>query len=148
VPLLDVRHRLRVSGHLQCALWDLSKALHGEDTPEATAWAEHAKHLLWRHGPVPLLALLRETPAPTEAILKVLQRERGYFTANALRMQYLLFRRQGLPLGSGAVEGGAKHLVQQRMKRAGMRWSELGARAILHLRCDALSASTLEPVAS
>lgn len=129
-------------------LWDLSKALHGEDTPEATAWAEHAKHLLWRHGPVPLLALLRETPASTEEVLKVLQRERGYFTANALRMQYPLFRRQGLPVGSGAVEGGAKHLVQQRMKRAGMRWSELGARAILHLRCDALSTATLEPAAS
>ena len=71
---------------------------------------------------------LREPDAPialTDDALKVLHRERGYFTTNALRMQYPLFRRQGLPVGSGAVEGGAKHLVQQRMKRAGMRWSEL-----------------------
>ena len=128
-------------------LWDLSKVLHGEGTRAATAWAEHAKHLLWRHGPVPLLALLRETAAPNDKALQVLQRERGYFTTNALRMQYPAFRKQGLPVASGAVEGGAKHLVQQRMKRAGMRWSELGARAILHLRCDAL-APTLSRIAS
>ena len=89
---------------------------------------------------MPLLALLRETVSLSAEALKVLQRERGYFAANARRMQYPVFRKQGLPVASGAVEGGAKHLVQQRMKRAGMRWSELGARAILHLRCDALSA--------
>jgi hypothetical protein len=112
-------------------LWELSKALHGEGTLEATAWAKHAKHLLWLHGPMPLLALLRETVPLTAEALKVLQRERGYFTANARRMQYPVFRKQGLPVASGAVEGAAKHLVQQRMMRTGMRWRELGARAIL-----------------
>ena len=129
-------------------LWDLSKVLHGEGTPEASGWAEQAKHLLWRHGPQPLLALLQHTLAPNADALKVLQRERGYFTANALRMQYPVFRKRGLPVASGAVEGGAKHLVQQRMKRAGMRWGELGARAILHLRCDALSATSSDRLAS
>ena len=71
--------------HAATHLWDLSKVLHGEGTPQATAWAEHAKHLLWRHGPVPLLVLLRETIALTDDALKVLHRERGYFTTNALR---------------------------------------------------------------
>jgi len=129
-------------------LWDLSKVLHGDGTPEATAWAEQAKHLLWWHGPQPLLAQLQQTPAPNADALKVLQRERAYFTANALRMQYPVFRKRGLPLASGAVERGAKHLVQQRMKRAGMRLSELGACAILHLRCDALSAAPADHFAS
>ena len=134
--------------HSATHLWDLSKALHGEGTPEAAAWAEYAKHVLWWHGPVPLLALLRDTVATSENALKVLQRERGYFTVNALRMQYPLFRKQGLPVGSGAVESGAKHLVQQRMKRAGMRWTELGARAILHLRCETLSVAIPDQLAS
>jgi hypothetical protein len=129
-------------------IWDLSKALHGQGTPQADTWADHAKHVLWRHGPVPLLRLLRETVAPNADACKILQRERGYFSANALRMQYPLFRQQGLPVGSGAVESGAKHLVQQRMKRAGMRWNELGARAILHLRCQTLSATTPDRSAS
>jgi len=41
----------------------------------------------------------------------------------------------------------AKHLVQQRMKRAGSRWSDLGARAILDLRCHLLSGRSLNFVA-
>ena len=82
-----------------------------------------------------LLDLLAPLQAPTEDAGKVLATERGYFRANADRMHYPTYREQGLPIGSGAVESAAKHLVQQRMKRAGMRWSDLGARAILHLRC-------------
>src|SRR5665811_1213027 len=125
--------------HAAKHLWDLSKGVHGAETPETTAWAEQATHLLWRHGPAPLRALLQQVRAGTPEAAKVLHRERGFFATNASRMDYPAFRRAGLPIGSGAVEGGAKHLVQQRLKRAGMRWSEPGARAILHLRCHALS---------
>ena len=128
-------------------LWDLSKAVSGEGTPEATAWAEQALHLLWHDGPFPVLALLRQTVPPNTQAFDALRPERGYFTTNAMRMQYPLFRQQGLPVGSGAVEGGAKHVVQQRMKRAGMRGGELGARAILHLRCQTLGAASSNPAA-
>jgi hypothetical protein len=41
-----------------------------------------------------------------------------------------------LPIGSGAVESSAKHLIQQRLKRAGMRWSDAGGRALIALRAD------------
>ena len=68
-----------------------------------------------------------------------MKRERGYFSTNAARMQYPTFRECHLPIGSGAVEASAKHLVQHRMKRSGMRWSDLGARAILDLRCHLLT---------
>ena len=40
----------------------------------------------------------------------------------------------GLPIGSGAIESAADHVVQRRMKRAGMRWSEAGGDAMLALR--------------
>jgi hypothetical protein len=83
----------------------------------------------------------------TAATATVLHRERGYFSSNAARMQYPALREQQLPIGSGAVEASAKHLVQHRMKRAGSRWSDLGARAILDLRCHLLSGRTLERVA-
>jgi hypothetical protein len=32
------------------------------------------------------------------------------------------------------VESGARHIVQQRLKQSGMRWSDPGAQAILNLR--------------
>ena len=51
----------------------------------------------------------------------IVQRERGYFTSSTARMQYLSFREQQLPIGSGTFGASAKHLVQQCMQRAGSR---------------------------
>src|SRR5205814_3120699 len=62
---------------------------------------------------------------PSAEAAKSLETERGYFRRNAERMRYATYRDQGLPVGSGVVESAVKHLVQHRMKRAGMRWSEL-----------------------
>ena len=62
-------------------------------------------------------------------------------------MRYPAFRQQGLPCGSGAIESGAKHLVQLRLKRAGQRWSRPGAQASLALRAHLLSDRPL-PLAS
>jgi hypothetical protein len=86
----------------------------------------------------------------TPAAAKAVATERGYFRTNAARMQYPLFRQHGLPIGSGAVEAEAKRLVQLRLKRSGMRWSDLGARAILHLRCSSLNGHAFDdlPLAS
>ncbi len=39
-----------------------------------------------------------------------------------------------LPVGSGNVESAERHIVQLRFKQSGMRWSDQGARDILHLR--------------
>src|SRR6266852_1284792 len=91
--------------------------------------------------------LLASCRAPTEEATKTLETERGYFRINAERMRYATYRDQGLPVGSGAEDPAAKHLVQQRMKRAGMRWSELGARAILHLRCAMLNTAIMDAAA-
>ena len=49
-------------------------------------------------------------------------------------MAYPAFMAQGLPIGSGAVESAARHVIQLRMKRPGMRWSDHGGRAIAALR--------------
>ncbi len=103
--------------------------------------------MLWQEGPDALLRLLANCRPPNDEAAKTLETERGYFRANAERMRYATYRDQGLPIGSGVVESAPKHLVQQRMKRAGMRWSELGARAILHLRCALLNYDLLKQAA-
>jgi hypothetical protein len=88
---------------------------------------------------------LRTRAAPTAAAATDLARERGYFAGNAARMAYPAFRAQGLPVGSGAVESAAKHVVQQRLKRAGMRWSETGGQALLALCARWASRRPLRP---
>ena len=41
---------------------------------------------------------------------------------NRVHMKYDEYLMQGYPIGSGAVEGAFRHLVEDRMERTGMRW--------------------------
>lgn len=58
-----------------------------------------------------------------------------YFETNAERMKYGTFRRKGYFIGSGAIEGACRHIVAQRAKLSGMRWSRAGAENVLAFRC-------------
>jgi hypothetical protein len=120
-------------------LWTVAKVLHSGDQ-DAAAWASAQIHDLRHFGIAPVAAALREARAETPVAAKVLRRERGYFRTNAARMDYPTFHANGLPIGSGAIESAAKHVVQLRMKRPGARWSEPGAQAVLNVRCQLSSA--------
>ena len=130
--------------HASEHLWAVAHAAYGE-TPKARRWAERQMGRLREKGAAPVLRALRAARGATAEMAEVLRRERGYFRTNAGRMAYGSYREQGLPIGSGAVEGSAKHLVQQRMKRPGARWSEAGAQAVLNVRCPLLSGLPLAP---
>jgi hypothetical protein len=58
----------------------------------------------------------------------------NYFETNRHRLGYADALKRKLPIGSGAVESAGRHIVQQRLKQSGMRWSLPGAQAILNLR--------------
>ena len=125
---IEVVDPFHVYEHLHTA----ARALFG-DTPAATAWVDRRKADLMTAGVAPVLAALRGN-APTAEARAVLRRERRYITTNAERLAYPTLRLDGLPLGSGPIESAADHLVQRRMKRAGMRWSTAGGDALLILR--------------
>jgi Uncharacterised protein family (UPF0236) len=120
-------------------VWTLAHALFGDGTWLAKRWATFAILALVEEGASSLLALLDETKPSNPLAATILHRERQYFRTNAARMDYPLFRAQGLPLGSGAVESAGRHLVQMRLKRAGARWSDDGAQAVLNVRCRLVS---------
>jgi len=128
--------------HASEHVWGLAHALYGADTPAAAAAAAGWLQALREQGADGLLATLRRVLAPTADGKEALRRARGYFRTNRLRMAYPAFVAQGLPIGSGAVEAAAKHVVQLRLKRPGARWSMAGAQAILTLRADLLSRPT------
>src|SRR3954454_9399324 len=44
------------------------------------------------------------------------------------------YLRAGYPIASGAIEGACRHLVKDRMERAGMHWTVPGAQAMLNVR--------------
>ena len=49
-------------------------------------------------------------------------------------MHYGLYLAKGYPIASGVIEGACRHLVKDRMERAGMHWTPLGAQAMLDVR--------------
>jgi hypothetical protein len=57
-----------------------------------------------------------------------------YLEQNYERMHYDIYLARGYPIASGVVEGACRHLVKDRMERAGMHWTLAGAQAMLDVR--------------
>ncbi len=113
------------------------------DPTVATAWIDARKGELLTLGPLPVLAAFDRLAPSTPKAAETRRIERAYFASRIDRMDYPSLRLDGLPIGSGAIESSADHVVQRRMKRAGMRWSEAGGDAILALRARLRSHRTL-----
>lgn len=77
------------------------------------------------------MASHRETgdadPQPVNAAYQYLHKRREH-------LDYAGARRQNLPIGSGEIESGHRHVIQQRLKLAGCWWKETHAQAMLNLR--------------
>ena len=58
----------------------------------------------------------------------------GYLEHQQDHLNYALAREQGLPVGSGAVEGGHRHVIQARLKLPGTWWKEESVNPMLDLR--------------
>lgn len=133
-PILDFYH---VSEHLAAC----ATAMFGEGSPGAQEWRRaRQKELLANRLKATLGALGAWKPATKEE-QELQRRTLDYFTANAERMRYQTYQRQGLRIGSGMVEGACKSVVGARFKQAGMRWSEPVVEPLLALRAAVLSHS-------
>jgi hypothetical protein len=58
----------------------------------------------------------------------------NYIKNNIDNIDYAKYRKMGLYIGSGHIESGNKSVVQERLKRPGMRWSYDGAQYLISLR--------------
>ena len=58
----------------------------------------------------------------------------GYITNNINNIDYSEYQQRGFFIGSGVVESANKTILQDRLKRAGMRWNIQSAQAMLTLR--------------
>jgi hypothetical protein len=68
-----------------------------------------------------------QKPAPVRAAHHYMDKRKD-------NMDYAGARAAGLPIGSGEVESGHRHVIQQRLKIAGAWWTLPNAEAILQLR--------------
>ena len=68
-----------------------------------------------------------EEEAPVRAALRYLENRKAH-------LQYKEAMESGLPIGSGTIESGHKHVLQVRLKRAGAAWLAENAEAMARLR--------------
>ena len=120
-------------------LWKLAAVLYGQESPQGRRWAAERCHDLKVNGPRGLLRALARRKAKGTLAQEELRLARGYFRTHRRRMDYPGFRKRGLMIGSGPVEAACKVVVGQRLKGAGMRWSEAGADAMLAVRTTVLN---------
>ena len=65
---------------------------------------------------------------------KVIKKTITYFENHRHMMDYGTYLEKGYPIATGVVEGTCGSLVKDRMEQSGMRWSIVGAQAVLAQR--------------
>ena len=128
--------------HAKEHVWDVAHAVFGRSTTRGTAWATHACSLLEQgqsEALVSAISALPPIPPEPGQARSIPERAVDYFTTNAQRMRYPLFRAQGMHIGSGIAEAACKTIVSTRAKRSGMRWTPDGLDALLPLRTAVLN---------
>ena len=135
VEILDLMHAIP-------RLWDAAHVFHAEGSPQASAFVRERllQVLQGQVGRVVRgLRYLGTVRHIRGAGRKRLRKACAYLKANEHRMHYDEYLRAGYPIATGVIEGACRHVIKDRMERAGMRWQVPGAQAMLHLR--AVSAS-------
>jgi len=115
---------------------EVARALHGEGTEKATVWRRQQLDDLREDRVDEIIDRLHQLAPRQRAKYRreKLEELAAYLAKNRNRMRYKTFRDLGYHIGSGAVESTVNHVLQQRMKRPGMRWTAPGADALLALR--------------
>lgn len=128
--------------HVLDRVWQAAHVFHDQGSPEAEIWARLACARILEGSVCQVIKGLRQTVTKRKlfgANRTTLLSVAGYFENNQQYMRYHEYLALGLPITSGSVEGACKHLIKDRMERAGMRWTELMAEAVVRLRAIYLS---------
>jgi len=123
--------------HVTPRLWQAAKLLYGEKSKHVLPFVRQRVTQVLEGKVVTVLRTLRRLAKDRGlrgAKQKSLARICGYFNKNRQRMRYDQYLRQGYPIASGVIEGACRHLIKDRMERAGMHWTLGGAQAMLDLR--------------
>lgn len=123
--------------HVTPRLWQAAHVFHKENSQEAEDFVRDRLLRVLQGKAAGVIRGLREMATKhglTGANKKTLSKVCAYLQANLERMQYDEYLRAGYPIASGVVEGACRHLIKDRMERAGMHWTIPGAQAMLDVR--------------
>jgi hypothetical protein len=129
--IVDVWH---VSGYL----WEAAHGFHPTDEAARKSWVrDHLHALLTGSHPAHVAAGIRRSATlqklPKSA-RKAVDACCDYLLSKQDYLRYSEYLAKGFPIGSGLIEGTARHLVKDRMDIAGAHWNLVTAEAVLRLR--------------
>jgi hypothetical protein len=126
--------------HADEYLWKAANALLGENSPQRTDWvAERTLQMLSgkTQAVIDECRQIADKPSCRARKQTVLRKVAAYYERNLSFMQYDQYLAAGFPIATGVIEGACRHIVKDRCELSGMRWTQSGAEALLHLRCVA-----------
>lgn len=114
----------------------VGRAIHGAESTAFQQWYARMRQQMGRQPPRRTLGELRllQRQHPEHPEGQAIELAIRYLEKRLPMIDYPHFRRQQIPIGSGNVESGHKVVMQQRMKRAGMRWAADNLNPMLALR--------------
>jgi hypothetical protein len=127
------RHRYLLDRyHLLEHLYSGATGLPENGAEEAGAWVAQQMALIDQGKIAEVVAKCRgqggeNSHHPLSQLARYLEKQQGH-------LDYAAARERGLPLGSGAVEGGHRHVIQARLKLPGTWWKEATVHPMLALR--------------
>jgi hypothetical protein len=122
--------------HVAEHLGDLAKAWCPGDPDAAKSLSDGWCHTLKHEGGPAVLKVLEglDRRSRSESALEVDRQARQYISNHMDRMDYPKYVAAGWQIGSGHIEAACRTVVNERLKKSGMRWGEDGADAVCHLR--------------
>jgi hypothetical protein len=123
--------------HVTPRLWSAAKLLYGVQSKEVLPFVRRVVTQVLE-GKVELVIRTIRRYAKERGLAKAKTKALGricnYLHKNRHRMRYDEYLKKGYPIASGVIEGACRHLIKDRMERAGMHWTLTGAQAMLDLR--------------
>ena len=108
---------------------NFAKHLFGVEPSQYKEWADRICTLLKESQNKEVLAELKHIKKPVLCSVDLY----GYIQNNTANIDYASYIKDGLFIGSGAVESGNKSVLHQRLKQADMRWNPQTAQYLLTL---------------
>ena len=118
--------------HAAQRVWAAANAAFDQNSPATQPWVDARLDALWSGKALDVASAIAALNLDTT----VAHQAQGYFESYHLRMNYPAFRSAGYPIGSGAVEGANRSVVQQRMKCPGQGWCRHNAQSVLAALCE------------
>jgi len=130
--------RIRDFYHVAERIQAIAEVRFGEGVDEGKAWAKAKLEKLKESEVEKVIRSIAHLKIETKTGEETRRQVLGYLRNHSEAMDYRSYREEGLPIGSGAVEGGCR-LIGARTNGCGRRWGESGCDAVVALRVTVLN---------